>query len=341
MKLQVRLTLTISVLMILIILVLSVIILTRSCALQTQAARDNLGGIAGITATDIQRRFDLYLGVAQTLAEIMTGYEVIDPVQRRIRYDDMLFSMITTTPHFIDVYTVWHPSVLDALDIQYANTRGSNAIGQYISMYTRETGSIEYRAYADPQGLLRNLTQTESVGNPVLRTVNGRQTYVISLNAPIVKNGNEVLGVVGINVDIAPLQTTIEELRPYDTGRAALIANNGILLAYYNAQEVGTNFQQTIKSSLGQTGIRLVLESLQDGTPRVFKSEDASQEIVSYPFYVGNAPNPMTVLVSVPVKTVLAEVRAIIQYSIIIAALCILVGGVCIFVLAGTIAKPI
>jgi hypothetical protein len=39
--------------------------------------------------------------VSQILAQIMGGYEAIDPAQRRIRYDDMLFSVLAANPHLI------------------------------------------------------------------------------------------------------------------------------------------------------------------------------------------------------------------------------------------------
>ncbi|MDR0721808.1 MAG: methyl-accepting chemotaxis protein, partial [Treponema sp.] len=341
MKLQVRLTLTMSMVMFFIVLVLLVTTLTRSCILQTQAATDNLRGISGIAAKDIQRRLDLYLEVATTLANIMVGYDVIDPDQRRIRYDDMLFSVIAVNPHFIDVYTVWRPQVLDGLDSQYANTPGSNATGQYISMYTQETNSIEYRAHPDPQSLLLNLTDRKSIGNPVTRMVGGRETYVTSLNAPIVESDGTVVGLVGINVDLAEIQSMIAEIKPYGTGKAVMLANNGVVMAHYDPTQIGTRFQQVHGSVLGETGVSLILDSLQTGTPKVFKNESGNQEMVSYPFYVGNTLTPMTVLASAPEEMVLAQVTAMTRFNTLIAVLCILAGGVITFLMAGSIAKPI
>ena len=46
-------------------------------------------------------------------------------------------------------------------------------------------------------------------------------------------------------------------------------------------------------------------------------------------------------MISVPVETVLAQVTAMTRFSILIAALCILGGGLIIFLMAGSIAKPI
>ncbi|MDR2633698.1 MAG: HAMP domain-containing protein, partial [Treponema sp.] len=339
MKLRVRLTLIISGMMLGIILVLTTILITSSSRMQSAAAANNLQSTAGMTAKDIQRRFELYLNVAQSLAQIMSGYEVIEPAQRRMRYDDMLFSILSTDERFIDIYSVWHPQALDEMDEQYANTQGTDATGQYISLYTRESGSIEYRAHQDPRSVLANLSGIETMGDPMPRTVNGKQTYTISLNVPVLESDGTVVGVVGIDVDMAILQPIVAGIKPYGTGRAIMIANNGMVMAHYDPSHIGTNFQQTSISSIGQEGVNVVLQSLQSGTPMKFFTE--GMESVSYPLYVGQVPKPLTVVVSVPEETVLAEVRSMTQYSLLIALLCILGGGVGMYLLAGTIVKPI
>jgi methyl-accepting chemotaxis protein len=314
--------------MLFIVLVLSVITLTRSCTLQSQAAMDNLQGIVGAAAKDTQRQLEGYLDVAQILAQIMDSYETIDPVQRRMRYDDMLFSVLSANPHIIDVYTVWHPYALDNMDAQ---------LGQYISLYTRESGSIEYRSYPAPQRLLAEVTTTETLGEPTPRIIRGNTMYTISLNAPIVETDGTVVGVVGVNVDMALFQPMIAEIKPYGTGRTRMISSNGMVIAHYQVERIGTNFQET--GALGETGMRLILESQQTGTPSAFTVDGLAS--ICYPFYVGNASNPLTLVITVPEETLLAPVKTMAQFSILTAVLCILAGGFITFGMARTIAKPI
>ncbi|MHB9293627.1 putative methyl-accepting chemotaxis protein [Hollandina sp. SP2] len=328
MKLQVRLTLIMSITMFFILLILSVITLTYSCTMQTQAATDNLQGIAGTAAKDIERQVDRYLEVARILSKIMSGYEAISPDQRRTRYDDMLFSLLTANPYFIDVYTVWYPYALDNLD---------EKLGQYISLYTRESGSIKYRHYSEPQALLRRVSTTEILENPASRIIDGKTVYTISLNVPIIETDDTVVGVVGINMDIVPFQPAVAAIKPYGTGRTSMVSHNGIVIAHYDPAQIGTSFQEA--SDLGETGTSLVFESLQTGTPTIFTSDGL--ESICYPFYVGNAVNPLTLVISVPTETVFAQVTTMTQLSIIIAALCILGGAGITFLTAGTIAKPI
>ncbi|MDR3113993.1 MAG: methyl-accepting chemotaxis protein, partial [Treponema sp.] len=339
MKLRVRLTLIISGIMVAMLLTLTSVLISRSSSMQALAAANNLQSMAGMTAKDIQRRFELYLDTPRTLAHIMNGFASIDTSERRIRYDDMLFSVIFTDTRFIDIYTVWFPQALDGLDDEHANTPGTDATGQYISMYTRESGEVEYRAYPDPQRVLANLSTIETMENPVPRIIEGKQTYTINMNAPIVESDGTLVGLVGVSMDMSVVQPRIAEIKPYGTGRAALIANSGMIMAHYDPARIGTNFQQTSVANLGQEGVNLILRSLETGTPINFRAYD--QESVSYPFYVGRVATPLTIVTTVPEETVLAQVRAMTQFSIIIAVLFILGGALITFFVAGGIAKPI
>jgi methyl-accepting chemotaxis protein len=298
-----------------------------------------LQNIAGITATDIQRQFEVYLDVIQTLAQIMTGYEVIDPTQRRMRYDDMLFSVLAVNSQVIDIYTLWLPNALDELDSQYANTQGSNAAGQYISMYTREAGSIEYQAYPYPQSLLATLSTTASLGNPIFRIVSGKPLYTISLNTPIILGDGTPIGLVGVNVDMGIVQPLIEQLTPYGTGAASVFAADGTIMAHKNADAIGTKFQTTQLDSLGQKGIRFILDSLQNGKITNFQVE--KQESISYPFYVGNASNPMTVFITVPTETVLVDVISMFKFSVVIALVALFITAFIISFVSLKITNPI
>ncbi|MDR3115125.1 MAG: methyl-accepting chemotaxis protein, partial [Treponema sp.] len=339
MKLRIRLTLMISGILLVVLLTLTGVLINRSSRIQGLAAEDNLQSTAGMVAKDMQRQFEQYLDVAKTLAEIMEGYESIDPSQRRMRYDDMLFSVLANDTRLIDIYTVWLPNALDGLDDQYANTLGTDATGRYMSMYTRETGEIGYRAHPDPLSIVAGLASTETMGNPAPRTIGGNQTYTVSLNTPIMDDAGTAVGVVGINMDMGILQPIVTAITPYGTGRTVMFANNGIVMAHYDSVRIGTNFQQTSINTLGLEGIATVLKSLETGTPLNFETPE--RECVSVPFYVGKVATPLTVVINVPKETVFAQVTVMTRFGVVMAGLFILGGALITFFAAGSIVKPI
>jgi methyl-accepting chemotaxis protein len=307
--------------------------------LQTAGATDNLKSIAGQTAIDIQRRYEQYLYAARTVAQIMGSYEMVDPAERRSRYDDIMYGLVVANSHFIGIYSLWLPNALDEMDEIYAGSQGTDSSGQYISWYSRVSGAIECRAYPDYQQILANLSKKETVSDPVTMIVGGKQTYVVNVTVPVFGGNEQVIGIVGINVDMAVFQPVVADIKPFETGRALLSSHNGTVMAHYNPSMVGTNFQQSSAAVLGQNGVRQVLNSIASENSLIFAN--GGQYIVSYPFRVGESDTALTILASVPQKTVLAQVSQMVQFAIVIAIVAILLSSVVSFMVAGTIVKPI
>jgi methyl-accepting chemotaxis protein len=327
-KLRLKLSVIVSVTTAIVVATISVITLSQSRMFQTNTATANLTNIAGKTAMDIQRRYEQYLYAARTTAHIMTNYEMIDPAERRNRYDDMLYGLLTANPHFVSIYSLWKPNALDEMDEDY---------GQYLSMYTRASGKTEAQNYPNAQQLLNALTNREIVGEPFTQSVNGQSTYVISVAAPIM-NGSDPVGLVGIDVDMGVLQS-VAEIKPFETGRIMVVSNSGIAMVHENKSRIGTNIQQNFTDVFGAEGVRKVMDSLRSGKDVLF--EYAGQEIVSFPFYVGDSHNALTAIASVPVKTVLSEVAQLTSFTIILAVIAIAITAVISSILAVNIVKPI
>jgi methyl-accepting chemotaxis protein len=322
-----------------VVAILSIITLSRSSALQTAGATDNLKSIAGQTAIDIQRRYEQYLDAARTISQIMGSYAMIDPAERRSRYDDIMYGLVVANPHFIGIYSLCLPNALDDMDDFYADSQGTDSSGQYISWYTRISGTIECRAYTDYKQVLANLSNKETVGNPFTMTVAGKETWVVDVTAPVVGSDGRTIGIVGVNIDMAVFQPVVAAIKPFETGRAILSSNNGTVMAHYNPSLVGTNFQQSSVAVLGQNGVRQVLNSIISGGSVLFANQ--GQYIVSYPFYVGDSATALTILASVPQNTVLAQVSQMIQFAIVIAIIAIILSAIVSFIVAGSIVKPI
>jgi methyl-accepting chemotaxis protein len=338
MKIRIKLSLMVGVIAALVVTILSVITLNRFGAVQTDSATDNLTSIAGQTATDIQRRYEQYLEAARTVAQIMGSYAMIDPAERRSRYDDILYGLIVANDHFTGIYSLWLPNALDEHDDFYADP-STNPTGQYLSWYTRSSGSIEGRVYSNYQQVLANLSNKETVGNPYTMVVAGKDAYIVNVTVPVIGTDSKVVGVVGINVDMSVFQPVVAALKPFETGKAVLVSNDGTVMAHYDASKIGSNFQQTSLAVLGADGVGQILNSISNGKSAFFNYN--GQYIVSYPFYVGDSTTALSILASVPQETVLEQVNAMTQFAIILAVIVTLVSVLVGFLVAGTIVNPI
>lgn len=338
MRLRIKLSVIVSIITAVVVTTLSLITLSQSSRLQTSTATANLKSIAGMTAVDIQRQYERYLFAARTVAQTMESYGMIDESERRTQYDNILYGLISANSHFIAIYTLWRPNTIDELDDEYVTSQ--NPTGQYISMYTRASGSIQYQqSYENSSQILANLSNKDTVGDPFPMMVGNTQTHVISITTSVLGNDNTPVGLVGINVDISVLQPIIAAIRPFGTGRVSVLSNNGTIMAHENVSVVGTNFQQNFRNSIGETGIRLISQSLSTGEPIIIDYE--GQEVVSYPFKIGEASTSLAVIASVPVSTVLADVKEMTQFTIILAMIFIIISAGISFLVATSIVKPI
>ncbi|MDR1947911.1 MAG: methyl-accepting chemotaxis protein, partial [Spirochaetaceae bacterium] len=340
MKLKIRLTVIIIAMMVAVIAAISIILLNRASSMQVEAAEANLESMTGLNGMDLMSRYEVYLYTIRSLSQIVNGYESVEPEVRRTRYTDMLQSIMESNPHFVGMYMAWQPGVIDDRAAELANTPGTDASGNFIPWYSRASGTLELKPYVDWQTVLNQVKNIPTMGDPFVQNVAGRDAYVFNITVPIIPDGStRIVGLIGINIDLAASQTIIEGLKPYDTGRALLISNNGTVAAHYDPSKRGTGVEAAIVGVVGRVGVDYVQEALRTGEPRMFSSNGRICAV--YPFNVGAAATPWAIMSSVDEGTVLASVRSLTQFTIILAVIAIVIAAVIIFFVASSIAKPI
>ncbi|MDR2758851.1 MAG: methyl-accepting chemotaxis protein, partial [Spirochaetaceae bacterium] len=340
MKLKLKLTAIIAIMMFLVIAAISVILLSRASALQVGAAEANLENMTGLHATELESQYQVYLDVVTSLSQIMNGYRSVDPMTRRGRYTEMLQAIMESRPNFVGIYTVWIPGSIDNRNAELANTPGTDGNGNFIAWIARDTGSLELRAYTDWQKALKEVKPIPTIGDPVRRTIAGKETLVVNITVPIIPEGTtDIVGLIGVNFDLELSQTIVEKLKPYETGRMILISTNGTVVAHYDPTKVGLTAQEVLSPVVGQAGVDRSLEAIKTGEPIFFSSNGRICD--SYPFYVGEIATPWALLSSVESSTVLAAVSTLTQFTIILAVVTVIVTGVIVFFIASNITNPI
>jgi methyl-accepting chemotaxis protein len=306
--------------------------------MEREAAMENMVNLTGVTAKDIQSRYQTYMDIAKTISYIFNSYDLVDEHIRRTRYNETLAGVISSNPSFVSIYTLWKPNAIDGRDTDYANTEGTDSNGQYISCYTRESGRLELTAYRDYQSILATLSTNDTISNPVSRIINGQETFIIDIRVPIVSKLS-VVGLVGITVDIAFLQSIVQGLTPYGSGHAAVYANDGTIAAHYDREIRGTHFQQSSMKALSQEGVNTILDSIKTGIPATIISNGSI--LVSYPYNVGSATTAWTVITLAPLNTVLASVSILTRFAIGFVLAGGIVAAIIIFLTSSSLSKRI
>jgi methyl-accepting chemotaxis protein len=297
--------------------------------------------LSGIYAQEIDAHYEEYLTILETLAQIMERYPQTEVGTRRSKYNEILFAIIQAHPQFIGIFTVWQPGVIDGQDNQYAGTPGTDSSGNYITWYYQETpdSPIVLRAYEDYKTKLANLSSQKSISDPTRQIIAGRETLVVELTVPIHRSSdNNVVGLVGLNVDLGFSQSLIETIRPYDVGLAGLYAHNGTIIAHHLPERIGESLQDS-ENILGPEGVAMMKTSLESGTPAFIIFDN--NLIQSYPFSIGNSTNYWSLTSSVPIKTILKDVEAITTFTLIFAIISIVTATGMIYFIVRKITKPI
>ncbi|MDR2054222.1 MAG: methyl-accepting chemotaxis protein, partial [Treponema sp.] len=344
MKLKIRLSLIVTLLLTIAVSSISIILLLQARSMQIKAAYENLENMTGLYSAVMQNRYENYLVVAKTLAEIMNSYRRVPVTERRTRYDDIMSDIMESNPNFWGIFTLWNPNVLDGRDAEFANMPGTDTTGRYMSWYTRRSGPIEKRpliTYELYKDVIADMDRAEPLlSSPYFLNSAGKRIIVTRICYPIIGNDNVIVGRVGIMVDFTSSSAAISEIRPFGTGSAILYAHDGTIAAHHDSSMVGKKIRDKESLSILGESLAAKLEtSLETGKPVSGKYNGYIFE--SYPFHVGNISVAWTLLTSVPENTVLSTVTQLTEITIIIVAAAVLITVLIIFFVAGSIAKPI
>jgi methyl-accepting chemotaxis protein len=340
MKLKIRLTIIVSTMTIAMIGAVSVVLLSRARSLQVKAAETNLENMTGLHALEIEIQHELYLNSINAMSQIMNSFESINPALRRVWYTEMIESLMKSNTSFVGLYTIWQPGLIDGRDAELANTPGTDSSGNFITWVSRETGSLKILAYPNWQDALAKAKDIPVISDPYPQNIAGEDTFVINITVPIIPDGTtRIVGLIGVNIDLADSQQIVADLKPYETGRALMLSSNGTVAAHYDPSKRGISVEEATVTIVGREGVNLIMESLKIGQPRVFSNNDKIFEV--YPFYVGASATPWALMTSVDRATVLESVNTLTRFTILIAAIAVVIAAIIVYFIALSITKPI
>ena len=347
MKLKTKLTLVVITLIVVVMSISSVITLSRSSALQIESAKDHAEQIAHTNAVDIERRAAVYVQTVKVLAQIFGEYGTLLPEQRRPLFDDMMLSLMNQNENFTGIWTAWLPNILDGMD---------DRLGQYRTSYTRRNGPIEQMpdGFEGWQEHLSNVIKNPAsavLTDPAWRQVAGRgEVPVVTIMYTITVGPNkQPVGIVGLNY-ISALQPISDEIGKslYDGAAVTgVYTYEGTIIAHYDKSRVKDNIMTNSaeKALLGDQ-LSTVAAALKDSSEvsiltRYSQVLETDLYLIYYPIVFLDTQTPWNLLVGIPMNEVTAAVRQLMIFTIVFAAVTIVISAVIAFLVAGGIVKPI
>ena len=299
-------------------------------------------GLAKIEASNVEAQVEVALNAARTTSTAFGAIKSKDqPIQlSREQVNGMLNTVLKENPQFLGTYTVWEPNAFDGKDASYVNQPGHDQTGRFIPYWNRGNagGAIEMVALADYETpgigdyyLLPKKTLKESILDPYIYPIDGKDVLLTSLVVPIVVDG-KFYGISGVDLTLDFLQKLADGVNIYDnSGKLELISYQGIIAGSTGKPElVGKPISEEVKDFEYITAI------VQAGKDHI--TVDGNSLVVYTPVQFGNTETPWSARVTIPYAVITAKANQDMQQMILLAVVFIFLGLLTIWFLIGKIA---
>ena len=267
--------------------------------LTIQRAGDLVERIEG----DIARSVSANGATKQSILALWT-----DGTRDRTITDSLLKRPLVTDPSLFGTWVDWLPDAFDGKDRLHVGEPGSDQTGRYLSYWHRDGASVvldHVKGYdrADAEIYQGPLSERHAYMSEPYYVVqaNGEPLSVMSYSEPIVP-AKTVVGVIGIDVALAPLQNTVDSLSLPADGRLTLVSHAGTVVATTRADLAGTSILEH------GPALKREFQGVQAHGWAETTIESGSADIVKvwFPIHVGTVTTPWYVLAEIPVNDVLA-----------------------------------
>src|SRR4051812_39658381 len=290
----------------------------RSAAITQDLSEQNGKQIAATVASDVQRDINVAMRVTETMRDAFAGLYGAG-IKDRATYLAMLESAVKANPQYVAVWTAWEPNAFDGKDTEFVNADGKatfpgakahDATGRFVPYVFAAPDGFDLSPLTDYDKpgagdyyLLAQKSGKQQIVEPYSYQVGDKTVIMTSLVTPIVIDG-KVLGVVGLDLDLAAIQERLAEIKPYETGSVSLISAAGNWAAFGDPKFVTKPIEEQSAS------LAVAKDHIAKGD--VFEFPDFSKSLSTnvlrafQPIEIGSTGTPWSVMVNLPEDKILA-----------------------------------
>jgi methyl-accepting chemotaxis protein len=312
----------------------------RSSRAAEKDARATVTATAQRYAAEITGELNPFYGSVRALAATYGVWQAGGFPADRSKGDSVLHAFADAQPKVYGTWATWEPNAFDGKDSAYVNAPEHDKSGIYSPYWIRVNGTLKKQSAfadgADPVGgnFYRNPKSTGKtyLDNPSSYPSDGRMVLIASLAVPIISNG-KFIGVAGHDMLLSDIQKRIAEIKPYGTGFATLIANNGTFVANSDTAKLGKDIgtspaDERVKAAVAKG--ELFVDENREGFLEVY-----------VPVTVGDAPQAWSLAVHVPRTAILAEANTLRNFAILVGLATLAGVAVVVVLVIRRITKPL
>lgn len=293
---------------------------------------------------ELRTKLETKLQISMQLATMIEQLVATKQTDRHF-VNELVRSTLEKNPDVFGVGIIFEPNAFDGKDTEYINKEGHDKTGRFIPYMARSNGKVilEPLVGYDQPGVGDYYFLPKQSGKPVMMNpyvykVNGEDVLMTSFMVPI-KQNNQVIGAVGVDVSLKTFQEMLESAKPFGTGYLTVGSNNGIYVYIKDPKLIGTKIIDNPK--LPEDARKNLVKAIEKGEVTDLTEEGKHVRII-HPIDVGNLGTPWAISATIPMDEINRDISSLIQVVFIVAVVSIiLVSFVIYLVVKKVIQNPL
>jgi methyl-accepting chemotaxis protein len=205
----------------------------------------------------IKSELEIALESVRGLNRICLSYNYLKVEDRREIITNIIHSTIDQNTNFYCVWGIFELNSIDNLDKKYINTLASTDKGRFCPSFYRSDNKIleETQIFVDDDLIKEDYYAIpkekthETLLEPYYYSYNDKKDSVFETTVaiPINKDGR-FMGVIGIDFSLKKYDELLSNYKPYNTGFAIIISDNGTIVSHPDKKLIGSSIENSIKS---------------------------------------------------------------------------------------------
>ncbi|WP_304081469.1 methyl-accepting chemotaxis protein [Maridesulfovibrio ferrireducens] len=278
------------------------------------------------------------LTAARSLAHTFEGIKQFSDTPERGLANEILKKVADSNPAVDSSWVAFEPNQFDGRDADFSGTPGADKDGRYIPWY-RTGQSLSYATGLNGDWYQKPLhSGKDFLVDPTEYDFGGSKVTLVSACVPI-KNNGVVIGVAGVDIDVAQMAKLTESVAPFGTGYGFLISQSGKVVSHPDSNYIGKSVRKIVPSQMAQQ----ILSSLKTGKVAInyLKKDGEEYELIFSPFSISGTGERWCLGVALPMSKVLAASNEVVWLSVFMSIGSILILIFIIYILARSIVAPI
>ena len=260
------------------------------------------------------------IAVATTISYAYNNYRLL-PESNRLSYlNSILDEVAKNNPEYVSVWTNWQ---LKEIDKTYKKDNGRYRVN-YIRDINGKRDKIEEILdttdnYAKGAYYKIMETMKQTIIEPYKFSFLGHEedtVFMTSICEPIISNG-KFIGLAGIDIELTKFHEQVKQMKPFESGYAFLLTNEGVYLSHPEKEQIGKTFAELNPDEDQRYKIS---DKIKNGKRFSFNAEHTDTgnklHVVFVPIKIGSTGKPWALGVLVPLKDVNPEWNSLLIKSI-------------------------